>query len=508
MAIRPDEITRILKEQIAEYKDSTQITEEGSVLSVGDGIARIYGLQSAINGELIEFDDNEKTQAMVINLEEDNVGVVLLSKGLNIQEGTAVKSTGRIASIGVSDEILGRVVDPTGAALDSKPAITVDKFMPLEKVAPGIIKRKSVHEPLQTGITAIDSMIPIGRGQRELIIGDRQTGKTAIAIDTILNQKNVPEADRPVCVYVSIGQKSSSVAQIVKRLEEEGAMEYSVVVHAGSTDTAAQQFLAPFAGVSIAEYFLEKGRHVLCIYDDLTKHAWAYRAMSLLLRRPPGREAYPGDVFYLHSRLLERACKVNDELGAGSITALPIIETQAGDVSAYIPTNVISITDGQIFLSSDLFNSGIRPAINVGLSVSRVGGAAQVKAMKQVAGTLRLDLAQYREKEAFAQFGSDLDLATQRQLARGQRLVEILKQPQYQPMPWVDQVLSIFAATNGYLDDQPLNALSKFETEFLNFIQTKKADLRKSIEEAGKIDDAAETELKSALDEFVQAFSA
>jgi F-type H+-transporting ATPase subunit alpha len=374
----------------------------------------------------------------------------------------------------------------------------------IETIAPGIVDRKSVHEPMQTGLKAIDSMVPIGRGQRELIIGDRQTGKTAIAIDTIINQKG----GDVICIYVGIGQKRSTMAQIVQRLETEGAMAHTIVVSSTASEPAPLQFLAPYSGVSIGEYFRDKGQHVLCVYDDLSKQAVAYRQLSLLLRRPPGREAYPGDVFYLHSRLLERSCKLSDERGAGSLTALPIIETQAGDVSAYIPTNVISITDGQIFLSSDLFNSGIRPAINVGLSVSRVGGAAQVKAMKQVAGTLRLDLAQYREKEAFAQFGSDLDQATQRQLARGQRLVEILKQPQYQPMPWVDQVVSIFAATNGYLDEQPLNALSKFETEFLNFVQTKKADLRKSIEEAGKIDDAAETELKSALDEFVQAFSA
>ena len=501
-AIRPDEITRILKEQIAQYKDSTQISEEGSVLSVGDGIARIYGLSLAINGELLEFDDAEKTQGMVINLEEDNVGVVLLSKGLGIQEGTAVKSTGRIASIGVSEEILGRVVNPKGEPLDAKPAIKADKYMPLEKVAPGIVKRKSVHEPLQTGITAIDAMIPIGRGQRELIIGDRQTGKTAIAIDTILNQRNVPEAERPICIYVSIGQKSSTVAQIVKRLEEEGAMGYSVVVHAGSTDTAAQQFLAPFAGVAIAEYFMAKGKHVLCIYDDLTKHAWAYRAMSLLLKRPPGREAYPGDVFYLHSRLLERACKVNDEMGAGSITALPIIETQAGDVSAYIPTNVISITDGQIFLETNLFNAGVRPAINVGLSVSRVGGAAQTKCMKKVAGPLRLGLAQFRELEAFVQFASDLDEATQQQIRRGQKQVEVLKQPQYSPLTVGQMVSIIYAADLGLLDNVENSKIQKFKEEWFKYFQTNHAKLKATLDAGTGLDDAITKELNEALNKF------
>ena len=501
-AIRPDEITRILKEQIAQYKDSTQISEEGSVLSVGDGIARIYGLSLAINGELVEFDDAEKTQGMVINLEEDNVGVVLLSKGLGIQEGTAVKSTGRIASIGVSEEILGRVVNPKGEPLDAKPAIKANKYMPLEKVAPGIIKRKSVHEPLQTGITAIDAMIPIGRGQRELIIGDRQTGKTAIAIDTILNQRNVPEADRPICVYVSVGQKNSTVAQIVKRLEDEGAMEYSVVVHAGSTDTAAQQFLAPFAGVAVAEYFMEKGKHVLCIYDDLTKHAWAYRAMSLLLKRPPGREAYPGDVFYLHSRLLERACKVNDEMGAGSITALPIIETQAGDVSAYIPTNVISITDGQIFLETNLFNAGVRPAINVGLSVSRVGGAAQTKCMKKVAGPLRLGLAQFRELEAFVQFASDLDEATQQQIRRGQKQVEVLKQPQYSPLTVGQMVSIIYAADLGLLDNVENSKIQKFKEEWFKYLASNHAKLQATLDAGTALDEAITKELTDALNKF------
>jgi len=506
MAIRPDEITRILKEQIAQYKDEIQITEEGSVLSVGDGIARIYGLQSAISGELVEFDDPEKTQGMVINLEEDNVGVVLLGTGLKIQEGTAVKSTGRIASIPVSGEILGRVVDPTGAALDSKPAINPDKFMPLEKIAPGIVKRKSVHEPLQTGITAIDSMIPIGRGQRELIIGDRQTGKTAIAIDTILNQRNEPAESRPICVYVSIGQKNGTVAQIAKKLSAEGAMDYSVIVHAGSTDTAAKQFLAPFAGVAIAEYFLEQGKHVLIIYDDLTKHAWAYRAMSLLLRRPPGREAYPGDVFYLHSRLLERACKLSDDMGAGSITALPIIETQAGDVSAYIPTNVISITDGQIFLESSLFNAGVRPAINVGLSVSRVGGAAQTKCMKKVAGPLRLGLAQFRELEAFVQFASDLDEATQAQIRRGQKLVELLKQPQYSPLTVGQMVSAIYAGDRGLLDDVATSDISKFKDEWFNYFSANHADVKLELDRGAKFEGELVDKLRSAIVKFKTSF--
>ena len=502
MKIRAEEISNIIQQQVEDFDKKATKSEVGTVLEVGDGIARVYGLDNVQAGELVEFPGN--ITGMALNLEEDNVGVVIFGSDRTIKEGDEVKRTERIAEIPVGEGLLGRVVDPLGLPIDGKGPIASTETRLIETIAPGIVDRKSVHEPMQTGLKAIDSMVPIGRGQRELIIGDRQTGKTAIAIDTIINQKG----GDVVCIYVGIGQKRSTMAQIVQRLETEGAMAHTIVVSSTASEPAPLQFLAPYSGVSIGEYFRDKGQHVLCVYDDLSKQAVAYRQLSLLLRRPPGREAYPGDVFYLHSRLLERSCKLSDERGAGSLTALPIIETQAGDVSAYIPTNVISITDGQIFLSSDLFNSGIRPAINVGLSVSRVGGAAQVKAMKQVAGTLRLDLAQYREKEAFAQFGSDLDQATQRQLARGQRLVEILKQPQYQPMSWVDQVVSIFAATNGYLDEQPLNALSKFETEFLNFVQTKKADLRKSIEEAGKIDDAAETELKSALDEFVQAFSA
>lgn len=502
MAIRPDEITAVLKEQISQYKDSLTITEEGSVLSVGDGIARVYGLRGALNGELLEFDDEEKTTGMVINLEEDNVGVVLLSTGLNIQEGTKVKSTGRVASIGASDEIIGRVVNPLGEVLDSKGAYKIDEYMPIEKVAPGIVQRKSVHEPLATGITAIDSMIPIGRGQRELIIGDRQTGKTAIAIDTILNQKNVPEAERPICIYVAIGQRQGAVAQITHKLETEGAMDYSIVVNAGSTDTAALQFLAPFAGVAIGEYFLKKGKHVLMIYDDLTKHAWAYRAMSLLLRRPPGREAYPGDVFYLHSRLLERACKLDDSEGGGSITALPIIETQAGDVSAYIPTNVISITDGQIFLETSLFNAGIRPAINVGLSVSRVGGSAQTKCMKQVAGPLRLALAQFRELEAFIQFASDLDAATQQQIRRGQKLVEVLKQAQFAPLKVSEQVSSIFCADKGLLDDVETEKISQFKEEWFKYFDTNHSELKAKLDSGDKMSPETSEELLNALKKF------
>ncbi len=502
MNIRAEEISKIIQQQVENFDKTATKSEVGTVLQVGDGIARVFGLDNVQAGELVEFPGS--ITGMTLNLQEDNVGVVIFGSDRSIKEGDEVKRTERIAEIPVGEGLLGRVVDPLGNPIDGKGPIESSDTRLIETIAPGIVARKSVHQPMQTGLKAIDAMVPIGRGQRELIIGDRQTGKTAIAIDTIINQKG----GDMICIYVGIGQKRSTMAQIVQRLENEGAMEHTIVVSSTASEPAPLQFLAPYSGVSIGEYFRDKGRHVLCVFDDLSKQAVAYRQLSLLLRRPPGREAYPGDVFYLHSRLLERACKLSDELGAGSLTALPIIETQAGDVSAYIPTNVISITDGQIFLSTDLFNSGIRPAINVGLSVSRVGGAAQVKAMKQVAGTLRLDLAQYREKEAFAQFGSDLDQATQKQLARGQRLVEILKQPQYQPMSWVDQAISIFAATNGFLDDQPINKLSKFESEFLTFIQTKKADLRKSIEEKEMIDETAETELKSVLNEFVEAFSA
>jgi F-type H+-transporting ATPase subunit alpha len=502
MNIRAEEISKIIQQQVENFDKTATKSEVGTVLEVGDGIARVFGLDNVQAGELVEFPGS--ITGMTLNLQEDNVGVVIFGSDRSIKEGDEVKRTEKIAEIPVGEGLLGRVVDPLGNPIDGKGPIESSDTRLIETIAPGIVARKSVHQPMQTGLKAIDAMVPIGRGQRELIIGDRQTGKTAIAIDTIINQKG----GDMICIYVGIGQKRSTMAQIVQRLENEGAMEHTIVVSSTASEPAPLQFLAPYSGVSIGEYFRDQGRHVLCVYDDLSKQAVAYRQLSLLLRRPPGREAYPGDVFYLHSRLLERACKLNDELGAGSLTALPIIETQAGDVSAYIPTNVISITDGQIFLSTDLFNSGIRPAINVGLSVSRVGGAAQVKAMKQVAGTLRLDLAQYREKEAFAQFGSDLDQATQKQLARGQRLVEILKQPQYQPMPWVDQAISIFAATNGFLDDQPINKLSKFESEFLTFIQTKKADLRTSIEEKEMIDETAEKDLKSALNEFAEAFSA
>ena len=502
MKIRAEEISKIIQQQVENFDKTATKSEVGTVLEVGDGIARVFGLDNVQAGELVEFPGS--VTGMALNLQEDNVGVVIFGDDRGIKEGDEVKRTERIAEIPVGEGLLGRVVDPLGNPIDGKGPIESSDTRLIETIAPGIVARKSVHQPMQTGLKAIDSMVPIGRGQRELIIGDRQTGKTAIAIDTIINQKG----GDVICIYVGIGQKRSTMAQIVQRLENEGAMEHTIVVSSTASEPAPLQFLAPYSGVSIGEYFRDKGGHVLCVYDDLSKQAVAYRQLSLLLRRPPGREAYPGDVFYLHSRLLERACKLSDELGAGSLTALPIIETQAGDVSAYIPTNVISITDGQIFLSTDLFNSGVRPAINVGLSVSRVGGAAQVKAVKQVAGTLRLDLAQYREKEAFAQFGSDLDQATQKQLQRGQRLVEILKQPQYQPMPWVDQAISIFAATNGFLDDQPINKLGKFESEFLTFIQTNKADLRKSIEEKEMIDETAETELKSALNEFAEAFSA
>tara|TARA_Y100001970_G_C14228833_1_gene857357 strand:+ start:1269 stop:2777 length:1509 start_codon:yes stop_codon:yes gene_type:complete len=501
MKIRAEEISNIIQKQVENFDKKATKSEVGTVLEVGDGIARVFGLDNVQAGELVEFQGN--ITGMALNLEEDNVGVVIFGSDKSIKEGDEVKRTERIAEIPVGENLLGRVVDPLGVPIDGKGPITSKETQLIETIAPGIVDRKSVHEPMQTGLKAIDSMVPIGRGQRELIIGDRQTGKTAIAIDTIINQKG----GDVICIYVGIGQKRSTMAQIVQRLETEGAMDHTIVVSSTASEPAPLQFLAPYSGVSIGEYFRDKGQHVLCVYDDLSKQAVAYRQLSLLLRRPPGREAYPGDVFYLHSRLLERSCKLSDSRGAGSLTALPIIETQAGDVSAYIPTNVISITDGQIFLSSDLFNSGVRPAINVGLSVSRVGGAAQVKAMKQVAGTLRLDLAQYREKEAFAQFGSDLDQATQKQLARGQRLVEVLKQQQYKPMPWVDQVISIFAATNGYLDDYPIDSVSRFEKEFLNFINSNKKDLQESIKKAVQLDDQSEKQLKSALDEFVKTFS-
>lgn len=481
-SIKAEEISTVLKEKLANYESDISVSNVGTVLEVGDGIARIYGLRGAMAGELIEFADGHNTMGMVLNLEEDNVGAVIMGEYLHIQEGQLVKSTGRIASVPVGEALLGRVVNPLGHPLDGKGSIDTTEFLPVDRKAPGIIARKSVHEPMQTGITAIDAMTPIGRGQRELIIGDRQTGKTAIAIDTILNQKGKDV----ICIYCAIGQKSSSVAQINKIFEDNGALDYTIVVVASATDSAPLQYLAPFSAVTMAEAFMEQGKHVLVVYDDLTKQAWAYRAMSLLLRRPPGREAYPGDVFYLHSRLLERAAKLSDKLGAGSITALPIIETQAGDVSAYIPTNVISITDGQIFLESDLFNAGVRPAINVGISVSRVGGAAQTKAMKAVAGTLRLALAQFRALEAFAQFASDLDKATQDQLRRGQKLVEVLKQPQYSPLSVGQQVSMLFAANKGVLDELDNSVILKFKEEWFAYFSANAAAIEAKLTQGDK----------------------
>ena len=501
MKLRAEEISAIIQKQIENFDKKATKTEVGTVLLVGDGIARVHGLDNVRAGELVEFSDG--TTGMALNLEEDNVGIVIFGSDSGIKEGDEVRRTERIAEVPVGNALLGRVVGPLGEPIDGKGPLGTDETRLVEVIAPGIVTRKSVHEPMQTGLKAIDSMVPIGRGQRELIIGDRQTGKTAIAIDTIINQKG----GDVICIYVGIGQKRSTMAQIVQRLEDANAMDYTIIVAATASEPAPLQFIAPYSGVSMGEYFRDKGKHVLCIYDDLSKQAVAYRQLSLLLRRPPGREAFPGDVFYVHSRLLERACKLNDGLGGGSLTALPVIETQAGDVSAYIPTNVISITDGQIFLSTDLFNSGVRPSINVGLSVSRVGGAAQVKAMKKVAGTLRLDLAQFREKEAFAQFGSDLDASTQRQLARGQRLVEVLKQPQYSPMHWADQVMVIFAATNGYLDNISVASISNFETGFLQLMHGQYADLRNQLIETQNID-AVQDGLKKALSEYVETFQA
>ncbi|MDA0287622.1 MAG: F0F1 ATP synthase subunit alpha [Proteobacteria bacterium] len=501
MKLRAEEISAIIQKQIENFDKKATKTEVGTVLLVGDGIARVHGLDNVRAGELVEFSDG--TTGMALNLEEDNVGIVIFGSDSGIKEGDEVRRTERIAEVPVGNALLGRVVSPLGEPIDGKGPLGTDETRLVEVIAPGIVTRKSVHEPMQTGLKAIDSMVPIGRGQRELIIGDRQTGKTAIAIDTIINQKG----GDVICIYVGIGQKRSTMAQIVQRLEDANAMDYTIIVAATASEPAPLQFIAPYSGVSMGEYFRDKGKHVLCIYDDLSKQAVAYRQLSLLLRRPPGREAFPGDVFYVHSRLLERACKLNDGLGGGSLTALPVIETQAGDVSAYIPTNVISITDGQIFLSTDLFNSGVRPSINVGLSVSRVGGAAQVKAMKKVAGTLRLDLAQFREKEAFAQFGSDLDASTQRQLARGQRLVEVLKQPQYSPMHWADQVMVIFAATNGYLDNISVASISDFETGFLQLMHGQYADLRNQLIETQNID-AVQDGLKKALSEYVETFQA
>lgn len=502
MSIRPEEISAILKQQIEQYHANVEVSNVGTVIYVGDGIARVYGLQNAMAGELLEFPGG--TMGMVLNLEEDNVGAVLLGRYDHIKEGDIVKGTGRLMEVPVGKALLGRVVNALGQPIDGKGPINNERFRPVERIAPGVVYRKSVHQPVQTGIKAIDAMIPIGRGQRELIIGDRQTGKTAICVDTIINQKG----QNMICIYVAIGQKQSTVANVIAKLEEYGAMDYTIVVAATASEPAPLLYLAPYAGVAMAEEFMENDHaDVLIIYDDLSKHAAAYREMSLLLRRPPGREAYPGDVFYLHSRLLERACKLNDALGAGSITALPIIETQAGDVAAYIPTNVISITDGQIFLETDLFYAGIRPALNVGISVSRVGGAAQIKAMKQVAGQLKLDLAQYRELAAFAQFGSDLDKATLARLNRGEKLTELLKQDQYSPMAVEDQVCSIYAGVNGYLDDIPTDKVRQFESEFLKFLHASHADIPKAIAETQKLDDATEAKLVKAIQEFKTMFN-
>ena len=500
MKMRPEEITAIIKQQIEQYQVDLKVDDIGTVIEVGDGIARIHGLEKAMAGELLEFP--HEVYGMVLNLEEDNVGGVLLGGETLIKEGDTVRRTGRIMQVPVGEAMIGRVVNALGQPIDGKGAINTTEFRPVEHQAPGIADRQSVKEPLQTGLKAIDSMVPIGRGQRELIYGDRGTGKTAIATDTIMNQKG----QDVICIYVAIGQKASTVARVVHTLEESGAMAYTIVVVASASDSAPLQYLAPYAGVAMGEYFMEKGGHVLCVYDDLSKHAVAYRAMSLLLRRPPGREAYPGDVFYLHSRLLERAAKLSKELGGGSITALPIIETLAEDVSAYIPTNVISITDGQIFLESELFYSGIRPAISVGLSVSRVGGSAQIKAMKQVAGRLRLDLAQYRELAAFAQFGSDLDKATKALLDRGQRTMEILKQPQYSPVLVEEQVLVIYAATNGYLDDVPIEDVTKFERDYLKFMRGNYAEIPQTIKEKKVLDPDTEAALKKAIQEFKDTF--
>ncbi len=496
MKINPEEITAIIKEQIKNYNVDLEINDVGTVIEIGDGIAHIHGLQKAMAGELLDFGDD--IFGMVLNLEQDNVGAVVLGRENEIMEGRTVKRTGRIMQVPVGEAMIGRVVDALGRPIDGKGPIDAKEFRMIESPAPGIADRKSVHEPLQTGIKAIDALVPIGRGQRELIIGDRGTGKTAIAVDTIINQKG----QNCICIYVAIGQKASTVARVVKTLEDTGAMAYTIVVAATASDSSPLQYIAPYSGVSMGEYFMRKGGHCLCIYDDLTKHAAAYRAMTLLLRRPPGREAYPGDVFYLHSRLLERAAKLSDELGAGSITALPIIETQAGDVGAYIPTNVISITDGQIMLETDMFYSGIRPAVNVGLSVSRVGGSAQIKAMKQVAGTLRLDLAQYRELAAFAQFGSDLDKTTKDQLDRGARMTETLKQTQYSPLAVEEQVMVIFTAVRGFLADIPVDKVVTFQNDFLKFMRQGHPEIAQKIADQKKLDDDLEAALSAAIDEF------
>jgi F-type H+-transporting ATPase subunit alpha len=501
MHIKAEEISKIIRDQIGNYAVDVDVAEVGTVVSVGDGIARIHGVERAMAGEMLEFPNG--LFGIALNLEEESVGAVLLGRSTLIKEGDIVKRTGRIISVPVGEEMLGRVVNSLGAPIDGKGPITAKKQMPIERLAPGVVDRQPVREPLQTGLKAIDGMVPIGRGQRELIIGDRQTGKTAVAVDAIINQKGLGV----ICIYNAIGQKQSTIAQVVRTLDEAGAMEYTIVVAAGASDPAPMLYISPYSACTIGEYFRDSGRHALVVYDDLSKHAQAYREISLLLRRPPGREAYPGDVFYLHSRLLERAAKLNDSNGGGSLTALPIIETQAGDLSAYIPTNVISITDGQIFLEADLFNQGFRPAINVGNSVSRVGGSAQIKAMRQVAGSLRLDLAQYRELAAFAQFGSDLDPATQKQLNRGRRLTEILKQPQYRPLPVEKQVAIVFAATNGYLDGVEVEKLRAYEDELFRFLEAQRPEVLTAIREKKILDDETKGAVKAALEEFGQQFA-
>ncbi|HEC3299783.1 TPA: F0F1 ATP synthase subunit alpha [Campylobacter jejuni] len=496
MKFKADEISSIIKERIENFDLNLEIEETGKIISVADGVAKVYGLKNIMAGEMVEFENGDK--GMALNLEESSVGIVILGKGEGLKEGASVKRLKKLLKVPVGEALVGRVVNALGEPIDAKGVINANEYRFVEEKAKGIMARKSVHEPLHTGIKAIDALVPIGRGQRELIIGDRQTGKTTVAVDTIISQRG----QGVICIYVAIGQKQSTVAQVVKRLEEHGAMEYTIVVNAGASDPAALQYLAPYTGVTMGEFFRDNAKHALIVYDDLSKHAVAYREMSLILRRPPGREAYPGDVFYLHSRLLERASKLNDELGAGSLTALPIIETQAGDVSAYIPTNVISITDGQIFLETDLFNSGIRPAINVGLSVSRVGGAAQIKATKQVSGTLRLDLAQYRELQAFAQFASDLDEASRKQLERGQRMVELLKQPPYSPLSVEKQVVLIFAGTKGFLDDTAVSRIKEFEDGIYPFIEAKHPDIFEQIRSKKALDSDLEEKLAKAINEF------
>jgi F-type H+-transporting ATPase subunit alpha len=502
MDIKAEEISKIIREQIGSFAVDVDVAEVGSIISIGDGIARVHGVENAMAGEMLEFPHG--VFGIALNLEEESVGAVLLGEFNEIKEGDAVKRTGRIISVPVGEELLGRVVNALGQPIDGKGPIVTKQFAPIERIAPGVVDRQSVKEPLQTGLKAIDAMVPIGRGQRELIIGDRQTGKTAVAIDAIINQKDTGV----ICIYNAIGQKQSTIAQVVRTLEEHDAMRYTIVVAAAAADPAPLLYIGPYSACAMGEYFRDNGRHALCVYDDLSKHAQAYREISLLLRRPPGREAYPGDVFYLHSRLLERAAKLNSEKGGGSLTALPIIETQAGDLSAYIPTNVISITDGQIFLESDLFNQGVRPAINVGNSVSRVGGSAQIKAMRQVAGTLRLDLAQYRELAAFAQFGSDLDKATQAQLNRGARLVEILKQPQYAPLTVERQVAIIYAGTNGYLDNVPVSQVATFEAELYKFLDTRYAQVLRGVAEKKQLGDQLKGALDAAVKEFASDFGA